>query len=93
MDLIYTDRDGVDIGVVLNYNLDNEISIVGEECLFVLDMPIDEDVLNNCGFIYVDGTEYGGIIDLHTIEPGEAFCIAKSLSRQKTSHSILSQEM
>lgn len=68
MDLIYADKDGIDVGVVLHYNLDNEISIEGEECSFVLDMPIDEDVLYNCRFIYIDDTEYGGIIDLQTID-------------------------
>lgn len=68
MDLIWTDKDGVDVGVILHYNLDNEISIEGKNCSFVLELPIDTDILNNCGFIYLDDTEYGGIIDSQTID-------------------------
>ncbi len=68
MDLIWTDKNGIDIGVVLHYNLDNEISIEGKNCSFVLELPIDTDILNNCGFIYIDDTEYGGIIDSQTID-------------------------
>lgn len=63
MDLIYANPQGEDISVIQKYNLDYESSIDVNECAFVLDMPIDEEVLQNAGFIYVEGTEIGGIID------------------------------
>lgn len=63
MDLIYANPQGEDISVIQKFNLDHESSIDVEECTFVLDMPMDEEVLKNAGFIYVEGTEIGGIID------------------------------
>lgn len=68
MDLIYTDHMGEDIGVIKNYNLDNESSILVDDCTYVLEMTVDNDVFVNAGYIYVDGTEYGGIIDYQTVD-------------------------
>lgn len=61
MDLIYADRNRKEIGVILDYALD--IAFGADENSFALEM----DLCNHCceagDFIYIDGTEYGGIID------------------------------
>lgn len=61
MDLIYADRNGKEIGVILDYKLD--IAFGKDENSFALEL----DLCNHCCeagyFIYVEKTEYGGIID------------------------------
>lgn len=61
MDLIYTDESREDAGVLLNYNFD--LAFGSDENNF--EMTLDAN--NNCCragcVVYIDGTEYGGIID------------------------------
>lgn len=61
MDLIYADKNGRELGAILDYELD--MAYGSDENS--MDVTIN---LNNhcCGegyFLYVDGTEYGGVID------------------------------
>lgn len=61
MDLIYTDENREDAGVLLNYSFD--LAFGSDENNF--EMTLDAN--NNCCgagcVVYIDGTEYGGIID------------------------------
>ena len=61
MDLIYTDSSFEDIGVLFDYSLD--LAYGKDEN----DFELIVDVKNNCcdknSLVYIDGTEYGGIID------------------------------
>lgn len=61
MDLIYTDRNGKELGVILDYTLD--IAFGRDENSFSLEL----DLCNHCCragyFVYLEGSEYGGIID------------------------------
>lgn len=61
MDLIYTDASGADVGVLFGYSLD--LAFGNEENDFELEMSIDSKEIENGAFIYIDGTEYGGIVD------------------------------
>lgn len=62
MDLIYTDAERVDVGVLHGYVMDIAYGV--EENNFELDLPMDMETLpEEDAFIYFDGTEYGGIID------------------------------
>ena len=61
MDLIYTNKSREDLGVISDYSLD--LAFGEDENDFELDVNIN----NNCcipkSYIYIEGTEYGGIID------------------------------
>lgn len=59
MDLIYTNAAGEDVGVILKYTLDLAYGM--EENDFQLETGIGELEAN--AFVYIEGTEFGGIID------------------------------
>lgn len=59
MDLIFTNAAGEDVGVILKYTLD--LAYGSEENDFQLETGIGEIEAN--AFIYIEGTEFGGIID------------------------------
>ncbi|HBI2170531.1 TPA: hypothetical protein KZI03_000602 [Listeria monocytogenes] len=61
MDLIYTDSTGADVGVLIGYALD--LAFGSEENDFALEMSIDNTEIENGAYIYIEGTEYGGVID------------------------------
>lgn len=61
MDLIYTDKNRTDIGVLFDYSFD--LAYGTDENNFELTLPITNNVCQEDYFIYIEGTEYGGIID------------------------------
>ena len=61
MELIFTDENRDDVGVLINANLD--MAIGEDENNFQLTLNSDDFVLHGKSFIYVENTEYGGIID------------------------------
>lgn len=61
MDLIYTDSQGVDVGILDRYVLD--LAFGSDENDFELEMAISNTDIDEGAFIYVEGTEYGGIVD------------------------------
>lgn len=62
MDLIYTNANRVEQGILLQYNLD--VAFGKSENDFELKVPIEDVVLQPSGFIYIPDTQYGGIIDV-----------------------------
>ena len=61
MDLIHTNAAGEDVGVIQKYTLD--LAYGSEENDFQLETGIGSKELEENAFIYIEGTEYGGIID------------------------------
>ena len=61
MDLIYATPEGVELGVLLNYELD--LAYGRDENNFELTIPASDHCCSAGYFIYAEGTEYGGIID------------------------------
>lgn len=61
MDLIYTDAKRIDQGVLSAYSFD--LSFGADENDFELTLGADELLLEFGSFIYIEGTEYGGIVD------------------------------
>lgn len=61
MDLIFTDANRVDQGVLSAYAFD--LSFGAEENDFEMTVGRSEAVLEYGAFIYMEGTEYGGIVD------------------------------
>lgn len=61
MDLIFTNAKRVDQGVLHAYTLD--LSFGAEENDFELTLGANEPVLEFSAFAYIEGTEYGGIVD------------------------------
>lgn len=61
MDLIYTDSERDDIGVLLDYNFD--LAFGADENDFCLTVAVPNNVCIPDGWIYIEGTEYGGCID------------------------------
>ena len=61
MDLIFTDATGADVGVLFGFTLD--LAFGNEENDFELALSIDNKEIESGAYIYIDGTEYGGIVD------------------------------
>lgn len=61
MDLMFTNAQRVDQGVLSAYALD--LSFGEDENDFELTLGADEPVLEFGAFVYMEGTEYGGIVD------------------------------
>lgn len=61
MDLIYADENLNDIGVLQGYTLDLAYGV--DENNFVVEMALKELDIREGYYIYIDGTEYGGIVD------------------------------
>lgn len=87
MDLIYTNSDRVDQGVLSAYAFD--LSYGADENNFEMSIGIVEAVLDFKAFIYMEGTEYGGIVDkkkAHT--EGESI-----IYKGRTWHGILNSKV
>lgn len=70
MDLIYTNANRADVGVLSTYAFD--LSFGASENDFEMTLGVNEAVLEFSAFIYIEGTEYGGIIDgMKTSTQGE----------------------
>ena len=65
MDLIYADEKGKELGVLNNFALD--VAFGSDENNFELEIDLESHCCEAGYFIYLDGTEYGGIVD--KIEP------------------------
>lgn len=63
MDLIYTNASKIDQGVLHSYNLDLSFGEDEAENNFELILGNSEPALSDNYVIYIDGTEYGGIVD------------------------------
>lgn len=61
MDLIYTNAQRADLGVLFTHSFD--LSYGDSENDFELTVGANEAPLEAGAFVYIDGTEYGGIID------------------------------
>lgn len=61
MDLIYADENGIEQGVIDDYELD--IAFGKDENDFSLELSMDAHCCEAGYFIYLEDTEYGGIID------------------------------
>lgn len=61
MDLIYTNANGVDLGVLSAYAFD--LSFGASENDFEITLGADDATLEMGAIIYMEGTEYGGIVD------------------------------
>ena len=62
MDLIYTDSQKKDIGVLKDYTMD--LAYGSDENNFELVVPLSKDnIIEYDSIVYMDGTEYGGFID------------------------------
>lgn len=61
MDLIYTNKDREDVGVLLDYDFD--LAFGSDENDFELTINANQHCCEAGCLIYMEGTEYGGIID------------------------------
>ena len=61
MDLIYQNADRVDQGVMKNYEMD--LAYGKDENSFTLTIDLDEHCLEEGYILYMEGSEYGGIVD------------------------------
>lgn len=61
MDLIYANANHEDLGVLMDYKMD--LAYGRDENDFELTMPSQAHCCGSGFFLYVEGTEYGGIID------------------------------
>lgn len=68
MDLIYTDTEKEDVGVLHGFSLD--FAFGSDENDFALTVSQENHVAEAGCFIYIQGTEYGGMIDAVTSDTG-----------------------
>lgn len=61
MDLIYTDENREDINILFDYSLD--LAFGSSENDFELKTSTANHVLREGYFLYIEGTEYGGVVD------------------------------
>ena len=61
MDLIFMNQDKEDLGVLKDYSLD--LAFGADENDFECKIPIQNHCCDESFFLYMEGTEYGGIID------------------------------
>lgn len=61
MDLIYTDSDRIDQGVLAAYAFD--LSFGADENNFEMVISADDATIDFGAFLFMEGTEYGGIVD------------------------------
>ena len=87
MDLIYTDKYKVDIGVMKDYSFD--LAFGEDENNFQLSISSDSNVCAEDDLIYIEGTEYGGIIDAI-----EVYTAEKTINyKGRTWHGILNTKI
>ena len=67
MDLIYTDENLLDLGILKDYNLDLEI---GTENDFQIITNLDNNVIPMNSIFYFENTEYGGKVTILKVETG-----------------------
>lgn len=87
MDLIYTDKNKDDIGVLKDYNFDLAYGI--DENNFELTVSINNNVCTEDYYVYIEGTEYGGIIDSIEVNTQEKTIKYKG----RTYHGILDKKI
>lgn len=68
MDLIYTNSLRKDIGVISNFYLDLEQSVKKGQNTFEIKLARKTNVLEIGNYIYIEGTEYGGVVDSFKVE-------------------------
>lgn len=87
MDLIFTDKNRKDLGVVQNYSLDEAFGT--SENNFELKQDLSNYKFQEDMYIYIEDTEYGGVID--TIQPNQANHTISYIGR--TWHGILNSKI
>lgn len=87
MDLIYTDENRVDIGVLKDSKLD--LAYGSSENNFELTVNTSNHVCREDYYIYVENTEYGGIVDSINVNTEDKKIIYKG----RTFHGILSKKI
>ena len=68
-DLIYANADMEDVGVLLDYTLD--LAIGSDENDFELVVDAESHVCREGYYLYIEGTEYGGIVDAIRVRTSE----------------------
>ena len=87
MDLIYTDTNKIDVGVMKDYSFD--LAFGEDENNFQLSITSDNNVCEEDGLVYIEGTEYGGIIDAV-----EVYTAEKTINyKGRTWHGILNTKI
>lgn len=87
MDLIYTNANGEDQGILSAYAFD--LSFGASENDFEISAGVDESMIEFGAFVYMEGTEYGGIVDtIKTSTNGETITY-----RGRTWHGILNSKV
>lgn len=87
MDLIYTDTNHNDVGVLKDYTFD--LAFGKDENDFELTINPDHHCCEANCYIYIEGTEYGGIIDgMHIVTKDDRLCYVG-----RTWHGILASKI
>ena len=87
MDLIYANSRGEDIGVIHDYDLD--LAFGTDENDFELSVSRDDHCCEAGYYIYIEGTEYGGVIDAITSDTAAEDVIYSG----RTWHGILNSKI
>lgn len=66
MDLIYTNAAREDQGVLFDYEFD--LAFGADENNFQCTIPLNAHCMEPGSFLYIEGTEYGGIVDFYEVD-------------------------
>lgn len=87
MDLIYTDSKRIDQGVLSSYAFDLSFGV--DENNFEMTIGTAEAMLEYGAFVYIEGTEYGGIVDAKRSRTNEESITYKG----RTWHGIMNSKV
>ena len=83
VDLIYADENGIDIDILHKYSFD--LAYGKDENNFELALPIQNSILKDGYLLYIEDTEYGGVVDSCGVNTKER----KVIYSGRTWHGIL----
>lgn len=90
MDLIYTNKNRVDQGVLINYSYDQEDKTTNSnECTFEVQTPSNDNVFEIGSFLYMPSTEIGGRVDAIKIDTASRIVYASG----KTWRGLLAEKL
>ncbi len=93
MDLIYTNEERADVGVLQRYSFDCEMSTQGDYCTFQIETAMRDNALAKGDFVYIEETEYGGKVDSIKVDTNRKTVYASGRTWRGILHSKILQPM
>ena len=93
MDLVYTNQERIDVGILQKYSFDCEMSTEGDYCTFQIETALRDNALAKGDFVYIEGTEFGGKVDSIKVDTNRKTVFADGRTWRGILHSKILQPM